>query len=387
MFHIDCFVNFQASTNKYQLTDPGGITHPTCSLGCSGKKTKELKQETNKPAADSADCKIAWDNDGPTDQVSSLSILIDWLTTEGNNTKYHGCTKDQSLTEGGVRKSEYQQQICNLIAAAGIKTPRTPSAVKNKIEWLASMYTGTSDWINQTGSGITDELDLQTAVLKRFPHFYILDPIFSEQGNATGFTNENGALDEYEYADTDDFDSDTDTGTSTHSISKSVIDETPVRSNLSTSAPVSSLALLDDSDSDTDTGTSTSTNNRRGTGTSSQARNSSSYSISKSVIDETPVRSNLSTSAPASSLALLNRETKKALRGDTKYKQDAAETDFYNKRLKIQQDELDMKKKKHDMEMSSLVEEEKRKKMRWWVEAVSLGIYENIEEARIKEPL
>ncbi|KAG6961983.1 hypothetical protein JG687_00007393 [Phytophthora cactorum] len=40
-----------------------------------------------------------WHNDGPDDSVSSLTILLDWLTTEGNYNKWRGGDKQSGETK------------------------------------------------------------------------------------------------------------------------------------------------------------------------------------------------------------------------------------------------------------------------------------------------
>lgn len=73
----------------------------------------------------------------------------------------------------------------------GLSHPRTANAIKAKIASIAMQYGHALDWRNNTGSG-TDisSQTLHEETLKRCPLFYTLDPVFGEQGNATGYTNE-----------------------------------------------------------------------------------------------------------------------------------------------------------------------------------------------------
>jgi hypothetical protein len=48
---------------------------------------KVIKSE---PKSEDQSKKSFWHNDGPTSDVSSLSVLLDWLTTEGNYVKGNG---------------------------------------------------------------------------------------------------------------------------------------------------------------------------------------------------------------------------------------------------------------------------------------------------------
>ena len=40
-----------------------------------------------------------WHNDGPNDQVNSLQILLDWMTTESNYTKWKGSDNNSGITK------------------------------------------------------------------------------------------------------------------------------------------------------------------------------------------------------------------------------------------------------------------------------------------------
>ncbi|MGH7955231.1 MAG: hypothetical protein ACREOZ_04650 [Gloeomargaritales cyanobacterium] len=47
---------------------------------------------------------IMWQNDGSHEGNSSIAILVDWLTTEGNYTRYKGVDKYSGMKKGMIAK-------------------------------------------------------------------------------------------------------------------------------------------------------------------------------------------------------------------------------------------------------------------------------------------
>ena len=56
----------------------------------------------------------SWDNDGDANKKSSIQILIDWLTTEENASKYFGGLDIEGRTST-ARKETYHHHIRDLI--------------------------------------------------------------------------------------------------------------------------------------------------------------------------------------------------------------------------------------------------------------------------------
>jgi hypothetical protein len=62
-----------------------------------------------------------WDKDGTEDKKSSIRILIDWLTTEGNLSDYHGGVDKHGNTNAN-RKETYHNLLAKKIREENGKT-------------------------------------------------------------------------------------------------------------------------------------------------------------------------------------------------------------------------------------------------------------------------
>jgi hypothetical protein len=76
---------------------------------CSKKTTKKTMKKVKESATPAL-----WDKDGGENKKSSICILIDWLTTEGNLSDYYGGTDKNGYTNSN-RKETYHNLICNMI--------------------------------------------------------------------------------------------------------------------------------------------------------------------------------------------------------------------------------------------------------------------------------
>ncbi|KAF1782941.1 hypothetical protein GQ600_15049 [Phytophthora cactorum] len=117
-----------------------------------------------------------WHNDGPDDSVSSLSVLLDWLTAEGNYNKWRGGDK-----QSGETKAVLAAQISTLIHEKGITHFRKPKDIITKISQLEQSFRDAVDFLNNTGAGITNESSLQQAIEKRCPHYSILKDVLGDR--------------------------------------------------------------------------------------------------------------------------------------------------------------------------------------------------------------
>ena len=97
-------------------------------------------------------------NDGV--DTSSLSILLQWLTAEGNYNHYHGASNSARPSSKGKTKDNYCTDISNLIKRAGIKFECTKNAVQAKINEVESAYCKANNWINNKGAGVECQIML-----------------------------------------------------------------------------------------------------------------------------------------------------------------------------------------------------------------------------------
>lgn len=373
MFHIDCFVNFIHTKNKYNLLC-NGITHLACGLKCSKKKSESL---ISPPAQGDNSERLSWLNDGPNDSINSMSILLDWLSTEPNYSKYRGSDDDKSLMEGGKSKIQYCADISELIASNGIKAKRTADAVKNKIADIHRKWTKAHDWTQATGSGVTNETDFKAGVLHRCEYYYTLLDVFSAQGNADGFTNERGAInddqvvqDSHYFLEYDDDDDDDELVTSIGSVSN--------------------------------TGTSMSTNSTGSVTAYATATSSASLLNSTPIttrndsnIQETPTTSNVRKKMSLVELTSSTKKKKKLSDGIF------PEHDFFDRKIALQQEQiaierrklvLNEEKAKREMQMQELdiIDKKEELKMNHYIrlkKAVDIGVYESMDQAMASNPL
>jgi hypothetical protein len=98
--------NFRCNTSK--------LFFPVCSKRCY----KEVVKVRNKVIASKASRAVManWDKDGGNGKQSSIQILIDWMTVEGNVSKYFGGVTKYGSTSAD-RKEAYHNRLRDIIKA------------------------------------------------------------------------------------------------------------------------------------------------------------------------------------------------------------------------------------------------------------------------------
>jgi len=169
------------------LSDPNDNELVVCSRTCYKKVQKDLlKLNTtgNNP-------RLLWEKDGklgPNDPNNSLNILLKWLLTEGNYSKYRG--KDTQ----GKKKKDFAEDIARKIKDEGVLCERTAKEVINKIEHIERCFRSAHDFANsETGAGLKRQSEgtFNDAIRQKCPWYFELFPIFQDRASARAkLTNE-----------------------------------------------------------------------------------------------------------------------------------------------------------------------------------------------------
>jgi hypothetical protein len=164
--HHDCYVQAYG--------DLGPL--PPDAVVCTAKCHARITSLTRRPG---------WHNDGangPDDPVTSERILLDWLTEEGNYSKYRG------KNNNGVSKNKYAQRIADIMNSKGVRVKRDAKLVVNKIAGLEDSFKNAFDFANsETGAGLMEQGALgsfEAAVKARCTFYYDLLPIMKDRSSA-----------------------------------------------------------------------------------------------------------------------------------------------------------------------------------------------------------
>jgi hypothetical protein len=164
--HYECYVQCYGELGSL----PPGV------VVCTGKCYQRLLSLTRRPG---------WHNDGgngPDDPVTSERILLDWLTEEGNYSRYRG------KNNNGVSKNKYAQRIADIMNSKGVRVKRDAKMVVNKISALEDAFKNAFDFANsETGAGLMEQGALgsfEAAVKGRCAFYYDLLPIMKDRSSA-----------------------------------------------------------------------------------------------------------------------------------------------------------------------------------------------------------
>ena len=99
--------------------DNTNIIFPICGKRCYNTVMKKIKDNSTitKNGQSKYEKAKSWDNDGNENSKSSIEVLVDWITTEENASKYFGGLDIEGKTSA-TRKEAYHHHIRDLIKAA-----------------------------------------------------------------------------------------------------------------------------------------------------------------------------------------------------------------------------------------------------------------------------
>ncbi|KUF89162.1 serine/threonine-protein kinase drkC [Phytophthora nicotianae] len=190
--HQACFLDLLSKNDE---------TEGVCAAACGKRRfnavLKALKAADN-PVSTSKK-RVAWHNDGPTPSISSVSCLIDWMTTSSKHSRYRG-----GDAQSGETKSTIAGEVVRFISSCGVTTYRTAKDIQSKISSLEQSFKTAADWLGATGQGVQDEKCLRDAILSRCPYYYDLYDIMNDRGSTTPLMLNTDAIDVSEESSTDD---------------------------------------------------------------------------------------------------------------------------------------------------------------------------------------
>jgi hypothetical protein len=128
--------------------------------------------------------RLLWTRDGkggPDDTNTSMSILLKWLLSEGNYSKYRG-----GPASNGKGKLYWAALISSDMKRAGVRKYRSPKAIKNKIILLEDSFKHAHDWAGQTGAGVKedDPRSFNEYVLKKCPYYFDLLEVMQDRSTS-----------------------------------------------------------------------------------------------------------------------------------------------------------------------------------------------------------
>lgn len=137
---------------------------------------KSVNEGDKKQPAAEVKSWFSWTNDGPNNNVHSLQVLLEWLTTAGNYNRFTG-----GAGQRGETKQSIAVEIQNRILESGIVVNRTTDSIIHKIKELVSSYKDAHQVKHRTGQGVVDKDKLDDEVYGICKYYDLLDPILGDR--------------------------------------------------------------------------------------------------------------------------------------------------------------------------------------------------------------
>jgi len=141
---------------------------------CFNSNKKVLEATANKGKG-----KVPWHTDGLTPELNSMSVIINWLMTDGNYSRWQGTDKQNGTTKVGIAN-----ELSQLIKDKGITVERPGRDIHVRINRLEQQFRAAKDWLNQASKGVTCEESIKAAVIHRCPYHYVLEDVMRDHASS-----------------------------------------------------------------------------------------------------------------------------------------------------------------------------------------------------------